>query len=158
MFESILHGIIAFFAAIPFSKATWLVLGILGFFVWLFRKAQRDPASPIDWEDLIVDDITGKTSPYKVGYLLGLIVGTWVVITYADSGKLDFDIFGVYLSYLLGGAGWTAFMKMKAANGNNGNGGGYRPGGYGGGYRRPPPKLDDDDEELDDALPPHEKK
>ncbi|TFG99973.1 hypothetical protein E4H12_00855 [Candidatus Thorarchaeota archaeon] len=107
----------AFFAAVPFSTATWFVLGILAFFVWLFTKAHRNANSAIDWEDLILDyDTIGgvpRVSPYKVGYLIGLIVGTWVVIGFADGNLLTWDIFGGYLAYLLGGAGWATTMRSK---------------------------------------------
>lgn len=83
----------------------------------IFAKANHNPRSPIHWEDLLIDTITGKTSPYKLGYLIGVIVGTWVTITLTDRNKLTFDILSVYLAFLLGGAGWTAFVTNKFGNG-----------------------------------------
>lgn len=95
----------------PFSLATWFVLGILTFSVWIFSKASRNPNNIINWEHLVVDTSTNRASPYKVGYLVGVIVSSWIVITFADSKGLSFDILGMYLSYLLGGASMNAFIR-----------------------------------------------
>lgn len=108
----------AIWTSVPFSGATWMVLALLGFFVWLFKKADADPDSPIQWEHLIVDSETNRASPYKLGYLLGLIVATWIVIRFVDAGTLNWDIFGGYLMYLLGGAGvstWKSTSENKAS-------------------------------------------
>ena len=134
MFSTFITKVEAFFNALPFSTATWFLLGIILFFVWMFKKAQKDPNSPVDWVDLILDHEDNRVSPYKVGYLIGLIVGTWVVIKYADADKLTWDILGGYLAYLLGGAGWVTMSKERT------NAAYYQGVGmYGGGmYGRPP--------------------
>lgn len=109
--DIIMTGLTTFFAAIPFSAATWFVLATLIFFVWLFSKADKNTTSPVRWEHLIVDSNNDRASPYKVGYLVGLIVATWIVVALMDKDKLTFDIFGTYLTYLLGGAGVNSFVK-----------------------------------------------
>jgi len=101
---------------IPFSSSTWIVLFILMFFVWLFSVAQRNRDSNFNWEDFFVDDVSNRASPYKLGYMVGLVVGTWVIITFADAGTLTWDIFGGYLVYLLGGAGWVNTLQTKEHN------------------------------------------
>jgi hypothetical protein len=98
---------------IPFSGATWFVILTLAFFVWLFSKANKNPKSPVRWEHLVVDSQNDRTSPYKLGFLIGVIVSTWIVIRMSDAGKLTFDIFGMYLGYLVGGAGINSFAKAK---------------------------------------------
>jgi len=103
----------------PFSLATWFILGILSFAVWLFTTANNNPASRISWEDLTIDTSTGKASPYKIGYMIGVIVSSWVVITFAAANVLSFDILGMYLSFLLGGASMNAFIKRTNAPTNN---------------------------------------
>lgn len=113
MIESAMTQFITFWAMIPFSLATWFVLLTLGFFVWLFAKASKNPLSLVDWEHLIIDSETNRASPYKVGYIVGIIVSTWIVITFADGGKLSFDILGTYLSFLLGGAGVNILGKKS---------------------------------------------
>jgi hypothetical protein len=109
--DDLVHNAVALFALIPFSGATWAVVAILGFFVWLFVQGDKNPKSPIQWEDLIIDTSNNRASPYKLGYLLGLIVGTWVVVNLASKGTLGIDIFGPYLTYLLGGAGVNMYGK-----------------------------------------------
>lgn len=111
--DSFLTAATSIFNAIPITGATWLVVGILAFFIWLFTKAQRNPTSAFDWEHFFIDSETNRASPYKLGYMIGIIVGTWVIISFADSDKLSWDIFGGYLMYLLGGAGWATTMKSK---------------------------------------------
>ena len=100
-----------FFAALPFSTATWFVIGILGFSIWVFFKASKNPRSPVRWEHMIIDSANNRTSPYKLGYLVGVIVSTWVVITILDTGNLGLDILGAYLTFLVGGAGFTEWLK-----------------------------------------------
>ena len=109
--DFIMNSITLFLASIPFSAATWFVLATLIFFVWLFAKASKSVHSPVMWEHLIVDSSNNRASPYKVGYLVGLIVATWIVVALMDKDKLTFDIFGTYLTYLLGGAGVNSFVK-----------------------------------------------
>jgi hypothetical protein len=115
MFDTALVKIAAVYNAIPFSAATWSVIATLLVFVWLFSKASRDPNSPVKWEHLIIDSQNDRASPYKLGFMLGMIVSTWIVVNFADKDKLTFDIFGMYLTYLLGGAGFNSFMKTKGA-------------------------------------------
>lgn len=111
--EKLVDAITTFPSHIPFSGATWFVIFTLGFFVWLFARASRDEKSQVNWEHLIIDSQNNRASPYKVGYLVGVIVATWVVIRISDAGNLSLDIFGVYLTFLLGGAGINTFAKAK---------------------------------------------
>lgn len=113
MFESIISGIRAVFNAMPFTAASWAVIITLVMFVWLFSKASRDPNSPIKWEHLIIDSSSDRASPYKMGFLVGGLVGTWIVVSLADKDKLSFDIFGLYLTYLLGGTSMSSFFKSR---------------------------------------------
>lgn len=113
---NLMESIAAFFTSIPFTGATWIVLAILLFFVWIFAKANKKSDSPIHWEHLIIDSNNDRTSPYKVGYIIGLVVGTWIVISLTDHDTLDTDTFGVYLMYLLGGAGVNSFVKRGSRN------------------------------------------
>ena len=112
----------------PFSSPTWFVVAILGFFVWLFSKANRDPNSPVQWEDLMLDASTNKISPYKMGYLIGVIVSTYIVILFADEaingGNESFlAVFITYLTYLTGGALSNTWAKRgQGLNGGDHDG------------------------------------
>lgn len=118
LMDIIMNSVTVFFASIPFSAATWFVLATLVFFVWLFAKASKSKNSFVMWEHLIVDSNNDRASPYKVGYLVGLIVATWIVVTLMDKDKLTFDMFGTYLTYLLGGAGVNSFVKKGEGSAN----------------------------------------
>lgn len=108
---TLLEAITSFFHALPFTGATWFVLATLFFFIWLFVKADHDKNSPVQWEHLIIDSNNNRASPYKVGYIVGLLVGTWIILTLTDRDKLTMDMFGVYLTYLIGGAGINSWAK-----------------------------------------------
>lgn len=114
MIEAFITQLVHAWTLIPFSFATWFVIFALGFFIWLFAKASQNPTSIVSWEHLIVDSVNDRASPYKLGYLVGVIVSTWIVITFADGGKLSFDILGTYLTFLLGGAGVNSYFKNGA--------------------------------------------
>jgi hypothetical protein len=114
MFETFFESLLKTLAQIPFTGATWFVIAIILFFCILFARANRDPKNPVAWEHMIIDASNDRVSPYKLGYLVGMIISTWVVITFADHEKLSYDIFGLYLTYLLGGASWNTFVKSKA--------------------------------------------
>lgn len=122
MIESFVGKLVTIWGLIPFSFATWFVLFVLGFVVWLFRKANSNPHSTVNWEHLIVDSANDRASPYKLGYLIGVIVSTWIVITFANGDKLSFDILGTYLTFLLGGAGVNSYFKNSTSNATNVNG------------------------------------
>ncbi len=134
MFETILTKFSAFIDALPFSSATWFVVFTLGFFVWLFARATQRPRNLVKWEHLIIDSDNNRASPYKVGYVVGVIVGTWIVISLSDNHHLDFDIFGAYLTFLLGGAGVNSFARVKP------------------GYIPPQPPIPNDPVDPDDKL------
>lgn len=115
MFDIITTKIGAFFTMLPFTGATWFVLATLGFFIWLFARASKNPRSMVNWEDLIVDSNNNRASPYKVGYLIGVIVATWLIVTINDTQTLTFDMLGMYLTFLATGAGINTFSKAKSS-------------------------------------------
>lgn len=109
---------------VPITSATWFVLSIMLFLFILFsyshRRKERGKVG-INWEDLIIDPEINRVSPYKVGYLIGVVVSTWIVISLADEKMISFDIMGLYLSYLLGGAGWNEFVQRRLGSANTPN-------------------------------------
>lgn len=113
MVTTIIANITTLGQLLPFTGASWFTIGTLFFFVILFRSANNNPANPVRWEHLIIDSQNNRASPYKVGYLVGVIVATWVVIRFADTQALNYDIFGLYLTYLVTGAGVNLFIKSR---------------------------------------------
>lgn len=122
-FFSIVHETVLVFTniinAIPFKNTTWLMIIMLVFFLWIFGKAHKNPASYLEWEDLIIDAETQRASPYRLGFLLGMMVSTWYVITSADRGTLSTESLLSYLGFLLGGSSWSQFMKTKGSDISN---------------------------------------
>ena len=114
--QQMFENITLFWHAMPFTGATWFVIAILGFVVWMFYKANMNPKSKIEWEDLVIDATTDRASPYKLGYMVGMVVATWIVLTFTDKGTLSFDILGTYLTFLLGGAGVNSFTTRNTTN------------------------------------------
>ena len=80
----------------------------------------RDAKSVIDLTDLIVDSDTGKTSLYKIGQILALLVSTWVMIHETSAGRLSEWL---YLSYMIAWSGANIAKKYldlkKPATENN---------------------------------------
>jgi len=92
------------------NGSNWLInnmsLGLAGkcfsllLIVWMiieFIKAQRDPKSPIDLNDLFVDS-SGKIGGSKMRLNMAFIVTTWVLIYYTLQGQLSEWLFGAYLA------------------------------------------------------------
>lgn len=89
------------------------VLLTFAFFVYIFYRAHKNPDSELDYTDLFLDTTTRKVNPYKLGFLVGIFIGAWVVVVQSDNSTLTAEIFAVYLTYLLGGAGIKSFITKK---------------------------------------------
>lgn len=134
---------------VPFTSATWFVIFIMVFIFFLFSHGSKrggDCRRTIRWEDLIIDPELDKVSPYKVGYLIGVVVSTWIVISLSDGQRLTFDIMGLYLSYLLGGAGWSEFVNKRKPRGDHSEVDDYRPPSRHMPPLTPPPRSQDRDQ------------
>jgi hypothetical protein len=125
------------------TRTFWLV----SLFAILVITFWRDPR--LDWVDMIttVSHREGYekqvVSLSKVGQAVGIVISSWVVINLSEHDKLSFDIFYGWLAFLLGGAGWSAWLKTKSPIP------GTKPATPVG-----PAKADDDDEDV----PPPPKK
>lgn len=109
--DSVLSAVERIIGVLPFSGATWIVVALITFVIVIISKA--DTEGSIVWEDLIVDQEQDSISPYKLGFLIGIIVSTWIVIDAADKGALQESVLMLYMSYLLGGAGWSEFINKR---------------------------------------------
>lgn len=67
--------------------------------VWLLHKLIQC-RNELEWADLIAT--RGKLNSYKVGFWIGAVVGTWVVIKQTYMGDLDGAVFGIYMGFLTG--------------------------------------------------------
>lgn len=62
---------------------------------------------------MISDAGTGKVSHTKVWANIAYAVATWVVIRLTIMGKLDFEIFGLYLAVVAASASASKFFALK---------------------------------------------
>lgn len=78
---------------------------------WFAYHLKRDPrANPLD---LITSPVTGRLSAAKIGQLVGLVVSTWVVISFTASEKLGVDLFLAYLAYVAGVDLFGKYLRSK---------------------------------------------
>ncbi len=73
-----------------------LLLVLLALLLWKTIGSNK----PMDWADLTsIQTRDGRTvaTTEKIGFIVGLGIGGWVVVTYTYAGKLTYDIFGLYL-------------------------------------------------------------
>ena len=99
-----------------FSVATSFLLVLFFVVVVLFNRAHKNPEMNVRWEDLVVDTKTLRVNPYKFGYVIGVVVGTWVVVTLTTGGTISWDMMIGYFAFLLGGSGWNSYIKGRFAD------------------------------------------
>lgn len=88
---------------------------------WLLHRLIKC-TNALEWADLIAT--RGKLNSYKVGFWIGAIVGSWVVIKQTYMGQLDGAVFGIYMGFLTGapvamaaiGSRGTATQTRKVDN------------------------------------------
>lgn len=92
-----------------------MLLGLFGALLYALDKARRTGA--IDWADLVtsVDQGTGlvKASLPKILQLIGGITATFIVIKLTLQNAINWDIFGIYLTYVAGVESFSRFMLAK---------------------------------------------
>lgn len=101
-------GVFALSTQLLFLLAFAIIIAFL-----LFKATHRED-NAIDWTDIITDTSgSGKLSSIKVGQMIGLLISSWVVVSLTERNSLSFDIFGLYLAFVGGGAGWSSYLKAK---------------------------------------------
>lgn len=114
------------------TRTFWLFLAVV-IILWAFWRAQS--RGELKWTDMITAPGTDKLSLSKVGQAIGIVISSWAIIIMVDKDKLSSEIFGVWLAFLLGGAGWSSYLKAKGSrpHPDEYGYGRYGSGGYGGG-------------------------
>lgn len=84
-----------------------IVLGI----GWGLLRRWRNGASRINLDDLLLDDVTGKTSPSRAVLIGSFALTTWTIVYLTLSGKLTEGFFGLYVG------GWVAPAVAKIIKG-----------------------------------------
>lgn len=77
--------------------------------------------NPLEWWHFIsTKDKSGKqyADLDKLGKMVGIIVGSIVVMWLAYRDKLSSDVFFVYLAFVGAVAGWSAYLRAKQGDTN----------------------------------------
>jgi hypothetical protein len=89
-----------------FSPATWFLLISVLTFISMIVKETHNPNSPLDWREMLIDPVNRKMSVSKFGQMVGIIIGSWVVIDIVDAKhNIGIDVFGAYLLFIVGAYG-----------------------------------------------------
>lgn len=95
------------------AAGVFLALFIFSFFV-AFLREEWDHKSPVRWIDMLVDKRQNRLSLTKFWQFIGSTVFVWVVITMTMAGTITPEILGIVGAFLLGGFGWSTYMKNKS--------------------------------------------
>lgn len=91
-----------------------VLMFIFLFFMIAFWRAQKN--QKLDWTDIITSKGSNSVSLTKLLNFIGGIVGTWIVIKLTMTGKISWEIFGLYLMYV---GSIEAYSKYAAGKFNN---------------------------------------
>lgn len=89
--------------AIGFASSTWQTTGnlfsllLMATLIIIFWKANRDPASPLNFVDLLTD-ASGKIGGSKMRLNLAFLLASWVVVYSTIKGDLSEWLFGAYIA------------------------------------------------------------
>lgn len=75
--------------------------------VWILVYWHRDSETKINLTHLVIDD-KGKTSIWKIGQVLALVVTTWYFVLEAQLHTLRWEVFATYIAV------WTGVSLTKA--------------------------------------------
>ena len=96
-----------------FSPATWFLMISMLTFISMIARETHNPNSPLDWRDMLIDPVNKKMSITRMGQMIGIIIGSWVVIDVVDTKHtISIDILGPYLLFLIGAYGINALKPQ----------------------------------------------
>lgn len=84
-----------------------IVLGMILYF------AHKSKESTFNVFDYFTDRETGKASITRTLQLVAGVTATWVIVQFTATGKLTYDIFGLYLAAVGASEAWTKYVAAK---------------------------------------------
>ena len=84
-----------------------VILGVL------LYNAHKNKDSSFSVFDYFTDHVTGKASISRTLQLIAGLTATWVIVQFTASGKLTYDIFGLYLIAVGASEAWTKYVAAK---------------------------------------------
>lgn len=106
-FDGLIHSVLSSPGA---SAALICVVGLFA----LHRLMVSD--NPLEWWHFISSkgvDGVHYADPDKLGKMAGIVVSSWLMVIVAKDGKMDATIFAVYLAYVGGVAGYSAYLRAR---------------------------------------------
>jgi hypothetical protein len=95
-FRATVEHFVSILAALDWMQ--WILLWALAFLVFVLWRCQiADDA--FDLRHLIVNSDSGKIDRFAFGYLVGLVVLSWITLAYSMAGKLTEWLAGLYMVY-----------------------------------------------------------
>jgi hypothetical protein len=79
-----------------FVAGLGIALLVLAYLLYRLISCRND----LEWTDLVAT--RGRLNSYKIGFWIGAVVGSWVVIKQTYMGQLDAAVFGLYMGFLVG--------------------------------------------------------
>ncbi len=113
-----MESVITLLQNIPLLNNVLLLFFIFTFAI-VFWRASKNPSSPVDWADIIVDAKTGKASNTKLGHFWGVVLSSWVIMYFAQKVEASqiaamFPwVFGTWLTFLVTSTGIKQFIGSK---------------------------------------------
>lgn len=101
-----------FKANINFPAVILLVL--LGFAFWAFRKAHNAPGNSFDLKDLFKDD-QGRVSSMRFSLLVAMAISSWAIMVMVLNNQLDPTAFIGYIAFWSGSAVASKFVEAYQA-------------------------------------------
>lgn len=103
------NQVTSFFASDDVFGAA-IFLGFLSFAILFYRAQKKEN---LKWTDLITGKGSNSVSLTKLLQLVGGVVATWIMIKQTLQGKLEWDLFAIYLAYTASIEGFSKFIAAK---------------------------------------------
>lgn len=91
-----------------------VLIVLLAFTFWVFRKAQANPANGFDLTDMLKDE-NGKASSMRFSVLVAMAISSWAIMTMVINNQLDPTAFIGYIAFWSSSAVAAKFVEAYQA-------------------------------------------
>jgi hypothetical protein len=115
MFESLTAACVTLFGWINPQVA--LIVAIFVFFSFVLSRIVNAVENPLQWWHFIstrAADGNQYADIDKLGKIVGIVVSSFIVLLMTHHDKMDAVVLGVYLAFVGGIAGYSAYLRAKS--------------------------------------------